>query len=218
MKISNFFFTNCTRISITIYFSKVFSKSYLHIYIFFYNIFFILCLIFSYPPLPLSSIKLSIQYIQYEIISYLFFLSKTRQYIVNFSFPSLSCLFYFYAPITKTGIRPGCDLTELDTCWDPKLPYRKQGNKRIFASGSVLTDTAMRRQNHPPLDSTTNSYIPHDSNLFPPTVTIHKGRKDIILYKNICNYNNFCHLYHIFFFFIINRNYIPSTYGRKCAL
>ncbi|KYN10776.1 Zinc finger FYVE domain-containing protein 9 [Trachymyrmex cornetzi] len=119
--------------------------------------------------------KLSIQYIQYEIISYLFFLSETCQYVVNFSFPSLSCLFYFYAPITKTGIRPGCDLTELDTCWDPKLPYRKQGNKRMFASGSALTDTA-RRQNHPPLDSTTNSYIPHDSNLLPPTVTIHKGQ------------------------------------------
>ncbi|KAG5312795.1 ZFYV9 protein, partial [Acromyrmex insinuator] len=91
-------------------------------------------------------------------------------------------------------IRPGCDLTELDTCWDPKLPYRKQGNKRIFASGSVLTDTAMRRQNHPPLDNTTNSYIPHDSNLFPPTVTIHKGQiiyhppmDESVLYKTLKN-------------------------------
>ncbi|KYM83765.1 Zinc finger FYVE domain-containing protein 9 [Atta colombica] len=92
------------------------------------------------------------------------------------------------------GIRPGCDLTELDTCWDPKLSYRKQGNKRIFASGSVLMDTAMRRQNHPPLDSTTNSYIPHDSNLFPPTVTIHKGQiiyhppmDESVLYKTLKN-------------------------------
>ncbi|KAG5318518.1 ZFYV9 protein, partial [Pseudoatta argentina] len=96
--------------------------------------------------------------------------------------------------IFSDGIRPGCDLTELDTCWDPKLPYRKQGNKRIFASGSVLTDTAMRRQNHPPLDSTTNSYIPHDSNLFPPTVTIHKGQiiyhppmDESVLYKTLKN-------------------------------
>lgn len=96
--------------------------------------------------------------------------------------------------IFSDGIRPGCDLTELDTCWDPKLPYRKQGNKRIFASGSVLTDTAMRRQNHPPLDNTTNSYIPHDSNLFPPTVTIHKGQiiyhppmDESVLYKTLKN-------------------------------
>ncbi|KAG5328923.1 ZFYV9 protein, partial [Acromyrmex charruanus] len=96
--------------------------------------------------------------------------------------------------IVARTITPGCDLTELDTCWDPKLPYRKQGNKRIFASGSVLTDTAMRRQNHPPLDSTTNSYIPHDSNLFPPTVTIHKGQiiyhppmDESVLYKTLKN-------------------------------
>jgi len=41
-------------------------------------------------------------------------------------------------------------------------------------------DTTTRRQNHPLLDNTTNSYIPHDPNLLPPTVTIYKGRKDII--------------------------------------
>lgn len=210
------FFLSCTDISVTIYFLKVqfFSK----LYTYFFTLYF-LCLIFVIPLSNISYIKLSIQYIQYEIVSCLFFLPETCQYVINFPFLSLSCLFYFYAPITKTGIRPGCDLTELDTCWDPKPPYHKQGNKRIFASGSVLTDTATRRQNHPPLDSTTNSYIPHDPNLLPPTVTIHKGRKDVILYKNICNYSNLCHLYHfIFFFFIINRNYIPSTYGRKCAL
>ncbi|KYM98560.1 Zinc finger FYVE domain-containing protein 9 [Cyphomyrmex costatus] len=119
---------------------------------------------------------------------------KHASMFVNIPFPSLSCLFYFYAPITKTGIRPGCDLTELDTCWDPKPPYRKQGNKRIYASGSVLTDTATRRQNHPPLDSTTNSYIPHDPNLLPPTVTIHKGQityhppmDESVLYKTLKN-------------------------------
>ncbi|KAL0103451.1 hypothetical protein PUN28_017602 [Cardiocondyla obscurior] len=91
------------------------------------------------------------------------------------------------------GIRPGCDLTELDTCWDPKPPYRKQGSKRIFASGSTLSDTTMRRQHHPPLDSMTNSYIPDDSNL-PPTVTIHKGQityhppmDEGILYKTLKN-------------------------------
>ncbi|EGI62990.1 Zinc finger FYVE domain-containing protein 9 [Acromyrmex echinatior] len=52
----------------------------------------------------------------------------------------------------------------------------------------------MRRQNHPPLDNTTNSYIPHDSNLFPPTVTIHKGQiiyhppmDESVLYKTLKN-------------------------------
>ncbi|XP_025160355.1 uncharacterized protein LOC105187269 isoform X2 [Harpegnathos saltator] len=92
------------------------------------------------------------------------------------------------------GIRPGCDLTELDTCWDLKPPYRKQGNKRIFASGSTSTDVATRRQSHPPLDNTTNSYIPHDPNLLPPTVTIHKGQityhppvDENVLYKTLKN-------------------------------
>ncbi|XP_011871950.1 PREDICTED: zinc finger FYVE domain-containing protein 9 isoform X2 [Vollenhovia emeryi] len=92
------------------------------------------------------------------------------------------------------GIRPGCDLTELDTCWDPKPPYRKPGNKRIFPSGSALTDTVTRRQHHPPLDNTTNSYIPHDPNLLPPTVTIHKGQityhppmDEDVLYKTLKN-------------------------------
>ncbi|KAL6421333.1 hypothetical protein ACFW04_014782 [Cataglyphis niger] len=97
-----------------------------------------------------------------------------------------------YHLLTK-GIRPGCDLTELDTCWDPKPSYRKQGNKRIFASESTLTDTA-RKQSHPLLDNTTNSYIPHDPNLLPPNVTIHKGQityhppmDESVLYKTLKN-------------------------------
>ncbi|XP_072743000.1 zinc finger FYVE domain-containing protein 16 isoform X2 [Anoplolepis gracilipes] len=82
---------------------------------------------------------------------------------------------------------------ELDTCWDPKPSYRKQGNKRIFASGSTLTDTT-RKQSHPLLDNTTNSYIPHDANLLPPNVTIHKGQityhppmDESVLYKTLKN-------------------------------
>ncbi|XP_050447363.1 uncharacterized protein LOC126849491 isoform X2 [Cataglyphis hispanica] len=83
---------------------------------------------------------------------------------------------------------------ELDTCWDPKPSYRKQGNKRIFASESTLTDTAARKQSHPLLDNTTNSYIPHDPNLLPPNVTIHKGQityhppmDESVLYKTLKN-------------------------------
>ncbi|XP_036143333.1 uncharacterized protein LOC105832055 isoform X2 [Monomorium pharaonis] len=94
--------------------------------------------------------------------------------------------------VFSDGIRPGCDLTELDTCWEPKL-YRKQSNKRTFTS-PMLADATMRRQNHPPLDNTTNSYIPHDPNLLPPTVTIHKGQityhppmDESILYKTLKN-------------------------------
>ncbi|KAK0183206.1 hypothetical protein PV327_001270 [Microctonus hyperodae] len=73
------------------------------------------------------------------------------------------------------GIRPGCDLTELDTTWDLKPPYRKTGNKRITSPGTQSM-TTVKRQNLPPLDSYTNSYIPQDINMLPPTVTIHKGQ------------------------------------------
>ncbi|XP_025264184.1 uncharacterized protein LOC105254759 isoform X2 [Camponotus floridanus] len=83
---------------------------------------------------------------------------------------------------------------ELDTCWDLKPSYRKQGNKRMFASGSTLTDPATRKQSHPLLDNMTNSYIPHDPNLLPPNVTIHKGQityypsmDESVLYKTLKN-------------------------------
>ncbi|XP_012257524.2 zinc finger FYVE domain-containing protein 9 isoform X1 [Athalia rosae] len=75
------------------------------------------------------------------------------------------------------GIRPGCDLTELDSSWDPKPPYRKPRNKRLpTPPGPSSTSTMAKRQNLPPLDPNTNSYIPQDPNLLPPTVTIHKGQ------------------------------------------
>ncbi|XP_046489801.1 zinc finger FYVE domain-containing protein 9 isoform X1 [Neodiprion pinetum] len=75
------------------------------------------------------------------------------------------------------GIRPGCDLTELDSSWDPKPPYRKAGNKRLpTPPGPSSASTMAKRQNLPPLDPETNSYIPQDTNLLPPTVTIHKGQ------------------------------------------
>ncbi|XP_046750472.1 zinc finger FYVE domain-containing protein 16 isoform X2 [Diprion similis] len=75
------------------------------------------------------------------------------------------------------GIRPGCDLTELDSSWDPKPPYRKPGNKRLpTPPGPSSASTMAKRQNLPPLDPETNSYIPQDTNLLPPTVTIHKGQ------------------------------------------
>ncbi|XP_074107962.1 smad anchor for receptor activation isoform X3 [Cotesia typhae] len=80
------------------------------------------------------------------------------------------------------GIRPGCDLTELDASWDLKPPYRKVGNKRIPSPGTQSTSATAKRQNLPPLDPHTNSYIPQDVNMLPPTVTIHKGQ---IMYHEV---------------------------------
>ncbi|XP_076302379.1 uncharacterized protein LOC143220649, partial [Lasioglossum baleicum] len=73
------------------------------------------------------------------------------------------------------GIRPGCDLTELDMSWDLKPPYRKSGNKRISTPGTSVPSTSVKKQNLPRLDPNTDSYVPQDPNALPPTVTIHKG-------------------------------------------
>ncbi|XP_014616566.1 PREDICTED: zinc finger FYVE domain-containing protein 9 isoform X1 [Polistes canadensis] len=80
------------------------------------------------------------------------------------------------------GIRPGCDLTELDSSWDLKPPYRKTGSKRVSASDTSSMSSGSKKQNLLPLDPNTNSYIPQDPNLLPPTVTIHKGQ---ISYHNV---------------------------------
>ncbi|KAJ8687232.1 hypothetical protein QAD02_023026 [Eretmocerus hayati] len=73
------------------------------------------------------------------------------------------------------GIRPGCDLTELDTSWDWKPPAaRKMGSRRLV--GGCLATSSTKKHNCPPIDPATNSYIPQDPTLFPPTVTIHKGQ------------------------------------------
>ncbi|XP_078046419.1 smad anchor for receptor activation isoform X5 [Augochlora pura] len=74
------------------------------------------------------------------------------------------------------GIRPGCDLTELDMSWDLKPPYRKSGPKRASATGSSAPGVSVKRQNLPRLDPNTESYVPQDPNFLPPTVTIHKGQ------------------------------------------
>ncbi|XP_043275653.1 zinc finger FYVE domain-containing protein 9 isoform X2 [Venturia canescens] len=63
---------------------------------------------------------------------------------------------------------------ELDTSWDLKPPYRKIG-KRTSNTPQMQTSGTGKRQNIPPMDPNTNSYIPQDPDLLPPTVTIHKG-------------------------------------------
>ncbi|KAF7993445.1 hypothetical protein HCN44_010040 [Aphidius gifuensis] len=74
------------------------------------------------------------------------------------------------------GIRPGCDLTELDVTWDPKPPYKKLGSKRVATVDGQSTSSMIKKQNLPPLNPYTNCYIPQDKNILPPTVTIHKGQ------------------------------------------
>ncbi|KAK2575706.1 hypothetical protein KPH14_012095 [Odynerus spinipes] len=72
---------------------------------------------------------------------------------------------------------------ELDSSWDLQPPYRKTGSKRIPAYSSSMS-SASKRQNLLPLDPTTNSYVPEDPNMLPPTVTIHKGQ---ISYHNVAD-------------------------------
>lgn len=92
------------------------------------------------------------------------------------------------------GIRPGCDLTELDMSWDLKPPYRKSGSKRIPTPGSSAPSTSVKKQNLPRFDPNTESYVPQDPNALPPTVTIHKGQvsyhavtDENLLYKMLKN-------------------------------
>ncbi|XP_033175827.1 zinc finger FYVE domain-containing protein 16 isoform X5 [Bombus impatiens] len=92
------------------------------------------------------------------------------------------------------GIRPGCDLTELDMSWDLKPPYRKSGSKRIPTPGSSVPSTSVKKQNLPRFDPNTESYVPQDPNALPPTVTIHKGQvsyhavtDENLLYKTLKN-------------------------------
>ncbi|XP_063992707.1 zinc finger FYVE domain-containing protein 9 isoform X2 [Diachasmimorpha longicaudata] len=109
---------------------------------------------------------------------------------------------------------------ELDTSWNPKPPYRKASNKRIASPGQQSTTTA-KRQNLPPLDPHTNSYIPGDTNMLPPTVTIHKGQisyqevgDSVALYELLKNENEPPVM------FAINRNlyaYVKMTNLNCCV-
>ncbi|KZC14829.1 Zinc finger FYVE domain-containing protein 9 [Dufourea novaeangliae] len=92
------------------------------------------------------------------------------------------------------GIRPGCDLTELDMSGDTKPLYRKPGSKRAPTPGSSMPSTSIKRQNLPRLDPNTESYVPQDPHILPPTVTIHKGQVSYhvvmdegLLYKTLKN-------------------------------
>lgn len=66
------------------------------------------------------------------------------------------------------GIRPGCDLTELDNSWESR-PIRRQ-NKRV----STPPGPTKYKKNLPPMDDITLSYIPSKDNCLPPTVSFGK--------------------------------------------
>ncbi|XP_044742406.1 zinc finger FYVE domain-containing protein 16 [Chrysoperla carnea] len=66
------------------------------------------------------------------------------------------------------GIRPGCDLTELDNSWESR-PIRRQ-NKRVSTPPGQLTKV---NKNLPLFDESTLSYIPSNDCL-PPTVNFSK--------------------------------------------
>ncbi|XP_012281497.1 zinc finger FYVE domain-containing protein 9 isoform X3 [Orussus abietinus] len=83
---------------------------------------------------------------------------------------------------------------ELDASWDMKL-CRKPGSKRVPTPGpTTMAPNASKRLNLPPVDPRTNSYVPLDSGMLPPTVTIHKGQvtyhdvtDEACLYKSLRN-------------------------------
>ncbi|XP_014218301.1 zinc finger FYVE domain-containing protein 9 isoform X2 [Copidosoma floridanum] len=64
---------------------------------------------------------------------------------------------------------------ELDTTWDWKPPSTRKAVPRRPVQGYVAS-AASKKQNRPPLDPVTDSYIPQDSAALPPTVIIHKGQ------------------------------------------
>ncbi|XP_053981297.1 zinc finger FYVE domain-containing protein 9 isoform X2 [Hylaeus volcanicus] len=83
---------------------------------------------------------------------------------------------------------------ELDMSWDLKRPYRKLASMIIPTPGSSVPSTSVKRQNLPHLDPNTESYVPHEPNALPPTVTIHKGQvsyhpvtDEDLLYKTLKN-------------------------------
>ncbi|GAB0086897.1 Zinc finger FYVE domain-containing protein [Sergentomyia squamirostris] len=79
--------------------------------------------------------------------------------------------------IFSDGIRPGCDLTELDGDESEGRSSRRNGNWRVQtppgppsgSSGSQKTArSAAQNAKLPPKDKTTGSFIPKDENLLPP--------------------------------------------------
>lgn len=73
------------------------------------------------------------------------------------------------------GIRPGCDLTELDYDFNYKATQ---------TSSKVAQNVTKPNRNLPKTDQKTNSYIPNEDNCLPPTVNILKSE---ITYSECAN-------------------------------
>lgn len=85
------------------------------------------------------------------------------------------------AVIFSDGIRPGCDLTELDECWggssnevNPSLSKNKKTQIRRVQTppgdqkSSVLTNVSLQNNKTPQIDEITKCYIDRKPNTLPP--------------------------------------------------
>ncbi|XP_055693227.1 zinc finger FYVE domain-containing protein 9 [Lutzomyia longipalpis] len=93
--------------------------------------------------------------------------------------------------IFSDGIRPGCDLTELDGDESEGRSSRRNGNWRVQtppgpASGSQKASRAAAQQNVklPVKDKVTGSYIPKEENLLPP---IYIATKTDFRFEDVAN-------------------------------
>lgn len=70
------------------------------------------------------------------------------------------------------GIRPGSDLTNLDSDFNYDETLRKRATAAAGTVGLVVVHT-----NLPVFDAETKSFIPRNENSLPPTVTFYKSGK-----------------------------------------
>uniref|UniRef100_A0A336M7I6 CSON013165 protein n=1 Tax=Culicoides sonorensis TaxID=179676 RepID=A0A336M7I6_CULSO len=79
--------------------------------------------------------------------------------------------------IFSDGIRPGCDLTELDSNWDAKTGDSNSGSKRSKNRVQTPPGTNLHEKQFkiniklPPMDPDNKSYIPKKENAIPPIYT-----------------------------------------------
>lgn len=80
------------------------------------------------------------------------------------------------------GIRPGCDLTELDRDFNFKEANMESfatlgdsSSKKPVTNNVSSSHTRVNTRNLPKIDSKTSSFIPNESSLLPPIVHVVKA-------------------------------------------
>lgn len=73
--------------------------------------------------------------------------------------------------IFSDGIRPGCDLSELDENWNakPSSSAPRSSGRRVQSPPGTIDKKFKFQNNLPPKDEQNNSFIPTGENLLPPT-------------------------------------------------